>query len=353
VGSAVGLPASAEDGLAPKSAEELLVELQLREPVPLSGTVAASADLGLPALPRGRHRGADMADLVSADSTLRVWSDGPQRSRVSLLAPSAQADVVRNGSVVWTWNSADNAADRYELPDRSGWPTPKKAPDPADLPSTPQEAAEMALAAVDPTTEVTTSGVARVAGRPAYELVLAPKGDDTRVAQVAIAVDAETGTSLRVRVYSTQIADPAFEVGFSTVDFSAPDPAMFEFTPPDGAEVTRHPAPDPGDLRRARDTAEGEAAKAQWPEPTIVGEGWSTVVVTDLGDDPLGDAVQQDSGSAGSALALLEALPATSGPWGSGRVLDGTLFSAIVTDDGRLAVGAVAPEALGAALAER
>ena len=51
------------------------------------------------------------------------------------------------------------------------------------------------------------------------------------------------------------------------------------------------------------------------------------------------------------ALALLQALPRTSGSWGSGHVLSGTLFSAIVTDDGRIAIGAVTPETLGAALA--
>ena len=51
------------------------------------------------------------------------------------------------------------------------------------------------------------------------------------------------------------------------------------------------------------------------------------------------------------AAALLESLPRTSGTWGSGRVLNGTLFSAILTDDGRIAIGAVTPQTLGAALA--
>jgi hypothetical protein len=46
-------------------------------------------------------------------------------------------------------------------------------------------------------------------------------------------------------------------------------------------------------------------------------------------------------------------LPRASGTWGSGRLLEGTLFSALVTDDGRVAVGAVAPERLYAALARR
>ena len=47
---------------------------------------------------------------------------------------------------------------------------------------------------------------------------------------------------------------------------------------------------------------------------------------------------------------MLSAIPEVSGAWGKGRVIDGTLFSAVLTDDGRVAVGAVAPDALFAAL---
>jgi hypothetical protein len=66
-----------------------------------------------------------------------------------------------------------------------------------------------------------------------------------------------------------------------------------------------------------------------------------------------GSTGEQESGAddpAATALAFLAAMPEVSGEWGSGRVLAGTLFSAIVTDDGRFAVGAVTPEVLGAAL---
>ena len=94
-----------------------------------------------------------------------------------------------------------------------------------------------------------------------------------------------------------------------------------------------------------------------------MGEGWSTVVIADLPADALADLAEDGMRAtvrratavgdepAGTALALIEALPAESGAWGTGRVLRGTLFSAILTDDGRVAVGAVSPEALGAALA--
>jgi hypothetical protein len=35
-----------------------------------------------------------------------------------------------------------------------------------------------------------------------------------------------------------------------------------------------------------------------------------------------------------------------SGSWGSGHLLSGSLFSALITDDGKVLVGAVAPEKL-------
>ncbi len=41
---------------------------------------------------------------------------------------------------------------------------------------------------------------------------------------------------------------------------------------------------------------------------------------------------------------FLAQLPEVKGTWGTGRMLAGTVFSVVLTDDGRLAVGAVAPE---------
>jgi hypothetical protein len=52
-------------------------------------------------------------------------------------------------------------------------------------------------------------------------------------------------------------------------------------------------------------------------------------------------------------MAVLQALPRVSGAWGSGRLLNGTLFSVVLTDDGRMAVGAVPASQLYAALLAR
>jgi len=182
-----------------------------------------------------------------------------------------------------------------------------------------------------------------------YELTLTPKQADTLVARVVIATDAETRVPLRVQVFSTEIPDPAFEVAFTSVDFAKPDADVFAFTPPPGADVTEHSAAD-GDRPMAYSGSKPDPAK----QPTIVGEGWSQVVVVPVPASGMADltAAGEDlPAGAGDALALLQALPRTSGDWGTGSVLSGTLFSAIMTDDGRIAIGAVTPEALGAALA--
>jgi len=54
-----------------------------------------------------------------------------------------------------------------------------------------------------------------------------------------------------------------------------------------------------------------------------------------------------------SMAAAVRALPEVSGSWGTGHLLHGTLFSVLVTDDGHVAAGAVAPERLYAALATK
>ncbi len=48
----------------------------------------------------------------------------------------------------------------------------------------------------------------------------------------------------------------------------------------------------------------------------------------------------------------MTSLPEVSGAWGSGRLLKGTLFTAVLTDDGRMAIGAVPAEVLYEALGQ-
>jgi hypothetical protein len=78
----------------------------------------------------------------------------------------------------------------------------------------------------------------------------------------------------------------------------------------------------------------------------VVGKGWTRVLVATLPAD------QQTSGGS-SPNAMLDALPRVSGSWGSGHLLRTALLTAVLTDDGRVAVGAVPPGLLYRALSAR
>lgn len=337
--------ATADPSLPPRTAAQLLVDLQQARLAGLSGTVVQTSNLGLPELPGmsgGSHGGSSsLTSMVSGTHTWRIWYAGPTQSRLALVGSLGESDIIRNGSDLWVWSSRDKTATHTTLPAAEP-PKPK----PTDLPRTPEEAARLALAALDPSTSVTTSGTAVVAGRSAYELVLRPKDSGSLVAQVRISIDAEEHLPLRAQVYSTKTANPAFEVGFTHVDFAKPDADRFTFNPPPGTTVTEAPLQGKDG---APDRSRPEAGP-QHPEPKVVGKGWATVVVGQLPADALARA---GSGSGDGAERLLSSLPRVSGTWGSGRLLTGTLFSAVLTDDGRVAVGAVAPERLYAALAAK
>jgi hypothetical protein len=131
---------------------------------------------------------------------------------------------------------------------------------------------------------------------------------------------------LRVQVYPTGSDKPAFEVAFTHVSFGRPDAAQFRFVPPPGAQV------------KEEGTAKQVPGAATAPQrPTIVGNGWTSVLVAKPPNAKLPNGLP------------LEQLPTVSGAWGRGHLLAGRLFSVLLTDDGRVLAGAVPPEQLYAA----
>lgn len=335
VGPAVtAITADAHGSLPPRTAAQLLADVQGARLQALSGTVVETSDLGLPSLPAVGGRGGDSASfssLVSGSHTMRLWYAGPDQVRLALLGQLGESDLVRNGTDVWAWSSHDNTATHWVVPtQRAAGPFAPGAP--ASPAMTPQQAAEAALKAIDPSTRVTTDPTAEVAGRPAYQLDLVPRDPRSLVGSVRIAIDGETHVPTRVQVFARGASEPAFQVGFTSFSTATPPDSTFAFEPPPGATVKQGSAPTMRPHARRHADVSGLA-------PQVVGKGWTTVVVADVGT--------QDDGAA----AALKSLPVVSGAWGSGHLLRGSVFSAVLTDDGRLAVGAVAPGLLYDALA--
>ncbi|MDM4718225.1 sigma-E factor regulatory protein RseB domain-containing protein [Micromonospora sp. WMMA1363] len=329
-GAAIGrFAAQAEPSLPPRTVAQLLVDLQTARHDGFSGTVVQRAELGLPPI-AGLVAGDGPADLLTGTHTLRVWHSGPDRQRVALVDTLGERDIVRNGRDLWTWRSGTNTATHRTLPEQRGHDAPP------EVPATPQEAADAALKAIDPTTEVSVGRAATVAGRNAYELVLTPRDAASLVHQVRIAIDATEHLPLRFEVFADGGDRPAFEVAFTQVDYARPDADQFTFNPPPGVKITEEGA------GRARPETLEKPADGERPDVRTVGEGWTTVVVVRVDDAARSDASADRPDLGG----LAGQLPAVSGDWGSGRLFRSDLVTALLTDDGRLIAGAVTPERL-------
>ncbi len=111
---------------------------------------------------------------------------------------------------------------------------------------TPLQAAQRLLAMLGPTTNVTVTGTTVVAGRPAYQLSIEPRSNQSLIGQILIAVDAKSYLPLQVQVIPRGSSSPAFQIGFTTFSPGQPAASNFTFTPPPGAHV--HVVRLPGSL---------------------------------------------------------------------------------------------------------
>jgi outer membrane lipoprotein-sorting protein len=247
-----------------------------------------------------------------------------------LLDSLGEQDVFRNGRDVWQWNSDTRTASHTVLPSMAAQTTPTQVPT-----VTPSEAAQRALALIDPSTSVTTDRSGTVAGRATYTLVLTPKDTRSTVGSVRISVDGKTKVPLGVQIYGRGSDRAALDIAFTRVDFSVPDNDFFTFSPPAGVTLKQNPAPS---VTGAHQSVGGGY--------TTIGSGWTTIAK--LTGVPSLSALGKQGGQ---ASAMLNALPSVSGSWGKGRLFTSALINALITDDGRVYAGAVGPDLLYAAAA--
>jgi outer membrane lipoprotein-sorting protein len=344
----VPLTAGAAVDLPDKTPEQVLALVGTSNVNALSGTIEQTSALGLPELPTtgpsatANAGAASALELLTGSHTARVYLNGPDNVRVQVLDNLAERDLVRGGSDVWLYNSKDNSAVHMALPAKDAaakdW-AGKDAAAPGEQ-ATPEQLAAKFLAAVDSSTTVSVGTTGRVAGRSVYDLVLTPKTTGTLVGTVSISVDSQTGLPLAVEVTARGQEKPAFRLAFTELTLGAPDASLFTFSPPAGASVTEQALPDPATLGR-KDAAGTHAlahtdAKKFLAGVGVDGSGWDAVVELPAGSVPA---------ELSSSPLLGRLTTAVTG----GRVISTALVSVLLTDDGRVFVGAVPTERLQAA----
>jgi outer membrane lipoprotein-sorting protein len=242
--AASAVASAAEPGLPPRTVAQLITEVQQAsaKPLgPLTATVQEIANLGLPALPQtgalgGQPGPADMTNPLAGSTTVTVWYRDPRHIRIAEPAPLGESDLRLDGTKLWLWNSKSQTATHVLLPAGPGRAAPA-VPAPGAKFESPAAAARQLLAAAGPSTSFRVGPAATVAGRAAYQLLVAPKGSGSLVSQILIAIDARTHQPLRVQVVAHGSASPAFQLGFTALSFGAPAASNFTFTPPPGAKV--------------------------------------------------------------------------------------------------------------------
>jgi len=351
--------AQASPDLPARTPAQLLAEVNSDASLPpLTGTVVETTSLGLPQLPQVGNP-TSLSSLITGSHTIKVYYQDAKHFRLAIPQPESETDIVRNGTTAWLWESTQNSVTKFILPTGKA---KQKAEPPALSPTTaaltPQQAADEVLKAVGKTTVVSTVANVMVAGEPCYELVLAPKDSRSLVGQVVIAVDGKYGVPLRVQVFAKGATSPAFQVGYTTLQFVAPAAANFDFTPPPSASVT------------VENLGSGKSAGGKQQSDTSgfgsYGKNWLTVVALPRQDlmQGLGTGAASSSTApatsngpagvmGGDSQAVMNALLGSAKPvhgaWGSGTLLTTSLFSMLMTG-GEVYIGAVQPSVLYAAV---
>jgi outer membrane lipoprotein-sorting protein len=352
--------AQASPDLPGRTPAQLLASLKSDAKVPpLTGTVVETAALGLPQLPQAGNANSPTS-LLTGSHTLKVYYQDGTHFRLAIPQPESETDLIADGTKLWLWQSSADSVTEFTGAGSKGpgVKTEPITPSPAATALTPQQAANEVLAAVGKTTLVSVQANVMVAGQPSYELVLAPKDSRSLVGRVVIAIDGKYGVPLRVQLYAKGAQSPAFQVGFTDLQFVAPSPANFSFTPPPGATVTVvSPATD---KHGKQDTSgfgsygSGWLTVAAFPEKDLdqgFGQGAGTGAAASGKQPDIVSAGSQGVGVSSQELlnVLLGSGKTVHGSWGSGTLVTSSLMSLLITN-GEVYVGAVAPSVLEAAV---
>jgi hypothetical protein len=333
----------AHPDLPPTTPEQLIAAaVRAAEHGPdVSGTVNATIDLGLPSFPEQGPAPTGLAGLLaelSGTHRVRLWSSS-DGYRLNELLPTEERAIYVSRAGGWLWSSPEytavhlyNAGDLARLKDAAARESDTASQaersrmlhlfDPLAL-------TRQMLRAVTRSTDVGMGSPERVAGRPAYVLVLTPKDASTLVGRVTIDVDAVTHVPLAVRVYAKGATTPSLSAVFSRVSYDPISPSVYNFTPPPGAKVIdayREGTSGSPSMHGSNPGVQGAR---------VLGSGWSSILAVRVDAGTLARAGSTDG------VNLRQLLPFT-GPLFSVRL-------AMVGGQTWLLTGAVPQSALAAA----
>lgn len=315
----VGIVLANASELPDRTPEEVLAALQNSDVAGFSGTATQTADLGLPT--SGTDSGT--ASLSSGEHKLGVmYSAEGNRARVAQQGDVSETSYIRDGEKLFKWDSQSGESFEYTL---TG-----DAAETSIMPFAgwwPGTAAEKAAASAE-SAELSLGEPQNIAGFDAYTLIMTPTEDSALAERVEIAVEGETGMPIGTKVFATGGEEPVYSVAYDELELTAPSPQNFDFQPPKGSAVE-----DKGSIGIEGDEAD------------LIGSGFTSIGTKETSEAEIKEYFVDEGVSPDAVQAWLDEAEQQMG----GKLLESTLVNGFLTDDGRLYVGSVTPEALMAA----
>ncbi|MGH8876706.1 MAG: LolA family protein [Stackebrandtia sp.] len=316
VAGGVGIVMANADDLPDKTADQVLSDLQNSDVDGFSGTVTQTADLGLP----NSGTGSGAASLSSGEHKLGVMYSGEQnQAKVSQQGDVKETSYIRDADKLYKWNSQSGESFEYTLsgdaatnpimPVGAWWPG-----------ATAEKAADSAKNA-----ELSLGDEVNIAGYDAYTLIMTPTEDSALADKVEIAVEAETGMPIGTKVFAEDGTEPVFSVTYDELNMETPAPENFEFKAPEGSKVE-----DKGEFG------------ISGSDPSLLGSGFTSIGTMEATEEEIKEFFVEEGVSGDAVQAWIDEAKQVDG----GKVLESTLVNAYLTDDGRLYVGSVTPDAL-------
>jgi hypothetical protein len=230
---AANVIAGLDTGGATAPGRATLTELTLRElgstgPVGLTANFRY-ADSLVPAtslIPQASAGGSPLPLVTGASG--RLWY-AHGHLRIEFQTSQGDTQLVVHGSHALMYDAADGTAFAASLPAIATLGQIR----------TGLAGASQLLGRVGHTLAISTPVPGVTAGRPSYTVRLAPRGTSALLAGVTLAVDADTGTPLRLDVYGHGQPKPLVEFALSNVHYGTVDPSVFHLRLPFGM----HPVP--------------------------------------------------------------------------------------------------------------
>lgn len=198
---------------------------------PDSAGISAKISFTNRLFPSGSLLGATASALMSGANG-RLWLTNDGRGRLELQSDAGDVQIVWNKDKVTAYDASSNTVYTFNLPAAT---TDSSSPADGATPSLTQIGDF--LSKLGERADVSSAQPTNIAGRPAYNVRIAPKHDGGLLGYAELAWDAEQGVPLRVAVYAQGSSKPVLELAATDVSYGSVPSSTVEVSPPAGAKV--------------------------------------------------------------------------------------------------------------------